>query len=65
MDTDEELTLRTKIQKINAVYKRVMDQLNRSRLEQFRIVDAYIAELKEQRLQELRDSISGRKTNTK
>jgi hypothetical protein len=63
MNTTDEAELQRKVAEVEAIYKNTMDALNKSRAEQFRIIDEYISKLKEHRLQELRDIISGRKTN--
>ena len=45
-----------KIEEVEAIYKKVMDQLEESRKEQFRIIDEYLKKLKEDRLKELESS---------
>ncbi len=46
-----------KVAELEAIYKKAMDALNHSRTEQLRIIDEYIRNIKDQRLQELRRSI--------
>jgi len=53
--------IQKRIDHIEVIYKEAMDALNRSRAEQFRIIDEYMAKIKEKRLEDLREIIQDRK----